>query len=107
MVNIEKLSEVAMEIITYAGLAKSNYLMALKECKQGRKEEAVKKLDEGSKEFAKAHECHGKILLDEMQTLEPQVSLLIVHAEDQLMSAETIKILVEELIELYKERRGD
>lgn len=107
MVNIEKLSEVAMEIITYAGIAKSNYLMALKECKQGRREEAIKKLEEGSQEFAKAHECHGKLLVDEMQTLEPQVSLLLVHAEDQLMGAETIKILVEELIEIYEERRGN
>ena len=105
MVNIEKLSEVAMGIITYAGLAKSDYLMALKEYKEGRKEESVKKLEEGSNEFAKAHECHGSILSDEMQTLEPQISLLLTHAEDQLMGAEIIRILVEELIELYKERR--
>lgn len=106
MVDIEKISEAAMQIITYAGLAKSNYLLALKECKQGRKAEAVNKLNEGLKEFVKAHEYHRKVLLDEVETLEPQVSLLLVHAEDQLMNAETIKIVVEEFIELYEERRG-
>lgn len=106
MIDIEKISAVAMEIITYAGLAKSNYLIALKECKQGRYEEAKVKLEEGSNEFVKAHKCHGKLLTVEMQTLQPQVTLFLVHAEDQLMSAETIKILVEELIEIYKESRG-
>ena len=90
MVDIEKVSMTAMEIITYAGLAKSNYLMALKDYKAGKKDEAFKKIEEGSAEFAKAHEA--------------QVCLLLVHAEDQLMGAESIRLLVEELIELYGER---
>ncbi|OUQ59550.1 PTS lactose/cellobiose transporter subunit IIA [Tyzzerella sp. An114] len=104
MVDIEKVSMTAMEIITYAGLAKSNYLMALKDYKAGKKDEAFKKIEEGSAEFAKAHEVHSKVLTDEMEKLEPQVCLLLVHAEDQLMGAESIRLLVEELIELYGER---
>ena len=31
-----------------------------------------------------------------------EVCLLLMHAEDQLMAAETIKLLAVELIELYK-----
>lgn len=104
MVDVEEISLKAMEIITYAGLAKSNYLMALKDYKAGKKEEAYKKLEEGSLEFAKAHEVHIKILSDEMEKLESQVSLLLVHAEDQLMGAENIRLLVEELIEIYLEK---
>ena len=30
MVNVEQISQVAMQVITYAGMAKSNYLEALK-----------------------------------------------------------------------------
>ena len=30
MANVEQISQVAMQVITYAGLAKSNYLEALK-----------------------------------------------------------------------------
>ena len=104
MVDIKKVSLSAMEIITYAGLAKSNYLIALKDYKSGKKEEALKKIEEGANEFSKAHNIHSQILTDEMEKLEPQVSLLLVHAEDQLMGAESIKILVEELIEIYSER---
>lgn len=99
---VENLSEVAMKIITCAGLAKSNYLMALDDAKKGNREAAMKKLQEGSDVYSKAHHIHSSVLSDEMQKLEPQVSLLLVHAEDQLMSAETIKILVQELIEVYQ-----
>ena len=102
MVDIEKVSQLAMEMITYAGMAKSNYLLALKDYKAGK--EALKKIEDGAIEFTKAHEVHSQILTDEMEKLEPQVSLLLVHAEDQLMGAETLKILVEELIDIYKER---
>lgn len=99
---VENLSEVAMKIITCAGLAKSNYLMALDDAKKGNREEAMKKLQEGADVYSEAHHIHASVLTDEMQKLEPQVSLLLVHAEDQLMSAETIKILVQELIEVYQ-----
>ena len=101
MVDVEKISLTAMEIITYAGLAKSNYMMALKEYKAGNKEDPTKKMEEGSDAFLKAHEVRSKILTDEMEKLEPQVCLLLVHAEDQLMGAETIRLLVDELMELY------
>lgn len=104
MVDVEKISLTAMEIITYAGLAKSNYMMALKEYKAGNKNDAAQKMEEGSDAFLKAHEVHSKILTDEMEKLEPQVCLLLVHAEDQLMGAETIRLLVDELMELYGEK---
>lgn len=40
-----------------------------------------------------------------MNTEEPQISLLMTHAEDQLMAAETLKTVILELIELYRERK--
>lgn len=32
-----------------------------------------------------------------------EFSLIIMHAEDQMMAAETIKSLIEEMIEVFKE----
>lgn len=104
MINIEEISQNAMEIITYAGVAKSNYLEALEDYRKGNKEDALNKMESGSKVFTIAHEFHAKALTDEMQKLEPQVSLLLIHAEDQLMNAETIKILVKELMKMYDEK---
>lgn len=106
MVNIEKVSQVAMEIITYAGMAKSCYIEALQLFKQCKYEESYAKMEEGEKSFATAHGAHLETLSDEMRTQEPQITLLLTHAEDQLMGAETIKLLVQENIDTYKEMRG-
>lgn len=101
MVDIEKISEEAMKIITFSGMAKSKYMEALKVYKVKKIAEAENMLAEGDKWAGEAHGIHSKILTEEMQTLTPQISLLLTHGEDQLMSAETIRILVTELKELY------
>lgn len=104
MADVEALSMQAMEIITYAGMAKSSYVNALKQAKQGEKEQAAQTLKDGDKMIAKAHESHFGLLQKEAQTGEPQVSLMILHAEDQLMACETIRLMAAELMELYGER---
>lgn len=106
MVDVEKISQVAMEIITYAGLAKSCYMEALLQFKSGAYDTSMRKLEEGDQSFSKAHGSHLQTLSDEMNQRDPQITLLLTHAEDQLMSAETIKILVQEHIDIYKEMRG-
>ncbi len=105
MADVEALSMQAMEIITYAGMAKSGYVNALKQAKQGEVKEAAETLKEGDRMIAKAHESHFGLLQKEAQTGEPQVSLMILHAEDQLMACETIRLLVTELMELYEAQR--
>lgn len=106
MPDLEKLSSVAMEIITYSGAAKSTYIQAMHLAKKQQVEEAQQKLIEGDKYLQQAHDQHLCLLQEEAVTNEPQVSMLVVHAEDQFMSCETIKIMVQEFMELYKERNS-
>lgn len=106
MVNVEKISQVAMEIITYAGLSKSCYLEALHFFKHGEYAESKRKFSEGDDSFTKAHGAHLATLQEEMANQDPQITLLLTHAEDQLMGAETTKVLVQECISLYRELRG-
>ena len=47
---------------------------------------------------------HLQLLQQEMNTQEPQITMLMAHAEDQLMSAETIKTLIQEIILLIESR---
>ncbi|MCB7320664.1 PTS lactose/cellobiose transporter subunit IIA [Lacrimispora sp. 210928-DFI.3.58] len=101
MVDIEALTMQAMGIVTYAGMAKSSYINALKCAKKHETEEAGKLLKEGDSMLAQAHESHMGLLQKEAESLEPQVCLMIVHGEDQLMSCETIRLLVTELMEIY------
>lgn len=105
MVNVEKVSMIAMEIITYAGLAKSCYLEALTMFKHGEYKASKGKMEQGDDSFTKAHSTHLQILQDEMTLQDPQITLLLTHAEDQLMGAETVKTVVQECIDLYRELR--
>lgn len=102
MVDIEKMAQTAMYIVTYAGSAKSCYMNALASAKKGDFEKAQELIKEGDKHFAEAHHSHIGVLEEEVQTLTPQISLLMTHAEDQIMSAETLKTVILELIELYE-----
>lgn len=106
MKNFEKISESAMQVITYSGVAKSNYLMALKEFRKNNISEYFNLLKEGDKNYTFAHDEHLSILQDEMNLKEAQITMLLAHAEDQLMAVETVKILVQEIVELLKDIRG-
>ena len=97
MANVEQISQVAMQVITYSGLAKSNY----RENDQTAYEQSMSNGDES---FSQAHEAHLQLLQQEMNTQEPQITMLMAHAEDQLMSAETIKTLIQEIILLIESR---
>lgn len=105
MVNIEKMAECAMLMISFAGMAKSCYMEALQLAKQGKFEEADIKMMEGDKNFTEAHDGHLDLLQTEVTTGAPQICLLMTHAEDQLMGAETLKTIIIELIDLYKDRK--
>ena len=58
MVNIEKMAETAMYIVTYAGTAKSCYMNGLSEAKKGNFEKAHELLKEGDNNMAQAHQSH-------------------------------------------------
>lgn len=105
MVDVEALSLEAMEIVTYAGGAKSSYIQALKLAKKKDYVASKVSVKTGDEMMSKAHKKHFGLLKKEAETMEAQVSLMILHAEDQLMSCETIKLVVTELIELYQERK--
>lgn len=102
MLDLEQLSATAMEIITYSGGAKSSYIQAMQLAKKHQFEESQLKMDEGDSIIKHAHAQHMELLQKEAEKNEPQVSMLVLHAEDQFMSCETIKIMVQEFIEIYK-----
>lgn len=106
MVNIEKMAETAMYIVIYAGTAKSCYMNGLSEAKKGNFEKAHELLKEGDNNMAQAHQSHIGVLEEEVTSLTPQISLLMCHAEDQIMGAETLKTVIIELIELYQKKEN-
>jgi PTS system cellobiose-specific IIA component len=102
-------------IISASGEAKSTSLAAINSAKNGDIAGAKEKLLEVKKYKQMAHEHHSNLVQKEAQQMLDKenakfgdnkedfyVSLLLVHAEDQMMSAETIEILAKEMIDLYE-----
>lgn len=70
---------------------------------QGRRlRRAEKLIEEGETDFLAGHKAHQQLLTDEAAGTAAPVTLLLAHAEDQLMSAEAFKILAREFIDLYQ-----
>ena len=101
MENMENLEMAAMQIISNVGTARSSYIEAIQEAKKGNYDRALEIIKEGDEFFAEGHDAHLKLLQEEAQG-KSVVMLLILHAEDQLMSAEGFKIIATELIDVYK-----
>lgn len=96
----------AMEMISAAGLARSRYLEAVRAAKESDFERVCVLLEEGEECFGNAHEIHAELLAsgcgDLLDCKSTGINLILVHAEDQMMCAETFRALGMELIEIYK-----
>lgn len=99
---MEGLELVCFQIISSAGMAKNSFIEAMKEAKKGDFEKAKTCINEGESYFAQGHSIHAKLIQQEAGDEQVIPSLLLLHAEDQLMSVETCKIIANELIETYE-----
>ncbi|MDR2709273.1 MAG: PTS lactose/cellobiose transporter subunit IIA [Elusimicrobiota bacterium] len=99
----EQLEEQLFEIISYVGGAKSCFIEAIRAAKGTDYATADLKMKEGSDMFVKGHKVHASLLQKEMDGRTSTVSLILIHAEDQLMAADSFKTLALEFINVYKE----
>ena len=89
-------------IITYVGTARSFFINAIQCAKKGDFQEAAALISQGDEAYTQGHHIHADLLtLDANGKLE-HGGLILMHAEDQLMSAETFRVLAEEFIDVYK-----
>ena len=106
----EELELTLFQIITAAGGCKSNYIGAIQLAKEGKVEEAKDLVKEGDQFLAQAHDPHAKLLAQEAQLAvegknsSDLVCLLLIHAEDQMMSCEVFKQMAVEFIDLYENK---
>lgn len=88
-------------IITNSGVSKSFTMEALDKAKE-KDYEAVEELFEKAEEALRlASQEHFKALKEDMEK-GIDVNILMLHAEDQMMSSETILTLSKKIVELTK-----
>ena len=91
-----------MELIVNAGAAKSGYIEAIRLAREGDCEGAAKAREEAAEAYQQAHELHFKMISEEMEATGATKKLLLIHAEDQLNSAEVFKEISADMAELYR-----
>ncbi len=88
---MEGLELICFEIISSVGMARSLYIEAIQEAKAGNFEQAQELIKQGDESFTEGHHSHAKLIQQEAGGEATQMTLLLTHAEDQLMSAEAFK----------------
>lgn len=99
---MEAMEQICFQIISYTGEAKSDYIEAMGAAREYDFEKAERLMKEGMAVFVEGHKVHGQLIQKEAAGDNVQLSLLLMHAEDQLLGAETLKVIADELIAVYK-----
>ena len=100
---MEKEMEI-MDIISNGGDARSSILKAVRCARVGEFEEAERLIKRAEESLNKAHNTQTQLIQAEIRGERNEISLLMVHAQDHLMNAITVKELSIELIAESKKR---
>lgn len=88
------------QIISSVGMARTCFIEAIDHAIDENFEQAESKIKEGEEYFVEGHKAHAAMIQKEADGNRTEIILLLLHAEDQLMSAESFKILAEKFIRL-------
>lgn len=98
----ENIQVVSFDIILHSGSARSLVHEALTAMRTGNFEEADKKLDEANEELLLAHKSQTQLLQDYASGEKIEMEIILVHAQDHLMTTMTLQEIAIEMEYLYK-----
>lgn len=104
-INVD-LEPIILKIIAHSGEARSTAFAALKEAKSEKYDEAVALLEKSRAASLLAHQAQTELLFLEAGGEPVTVNVLLVHAQDHLMSSVLAQELIQEMVTMYKEMRG-
>ncbi|WP_302537356.1 PTS lactose/cellobiose transporter subunit IIA [Clostridium saudiense] len=96
------LEEISFNIICFAGNARSMCIEALGLSRQGKFYEAEKLIAEAEEELNKSHGFQSKLIMAEADGDELTPNILLIHSQDHLMNAITVKDMAKEMMEMHK-----
>lgn len=101
---MDKMTEIAFQIILYAGNGKSSAMEAIQEAKAGNFEEADKLIETAGEELGEAHSYQTNLLKDEASGEGAAINVILIHSQDHLMTSMTVRDLAIEIIEIYRNK---
>ncbi len=100
---MEQLEQLIFQLIANSGSARSNIFEAFDFAQEGDFEKANELMKEAKKEILEAHRIQTSLIHKDSQGEEVKINILMVHAQDHLMSSILAKDLVEKMIEMQLE----
>jgi PTS system cellobiose-specific IIA component len=91
-----------MQLIMHGGTARSKAMEAIASAKEGRIEAARAELREAEAALVEAHKSQADLIQAEADGEAIPASLLLMHAQDHLMNAITVKDMAAEFVDLYE-----
>lgn len=98
-----ELENVIMKLIMNGGDARSASMRAINAAEKNEFDEAEKLLANAKESLNKAHEVQTQLIREEVRNNNIKVTLLMVHAQDHVMNAMTVRDLAESIINSRKE----
>lgn len=102
MASREEVSMVGFAIVAYAGDAKTALIKALNEARDGNFEKARKLVEESNQSIVDAHNEQTKLLSQEAGGDDMDVTFIMVHGQDTLMTTMMLKDEVQYFIDEYE-----
>ncbi len=100
----DELIDTSMMLIVHSGDARAAAFRALQAAKEGDFAQAKELMAESKAKALEAHHIQTGLLADEGNGEGPQVSLLLVHAQDHLMTSMLAQELIAEIIDLHEKK---
>lgn len=97
------LEEIVFTIISHAGNSRSACFEALDFAKNGDFDKANLLMKQAKGELSEVHNIQTSLIQEEAAGNKHEISLLLMHAEDHLMTAILAKDLISELIQMHKD----
>jgi PTS system cellobiose-specific IIA component len=95
-------AEVAMSLIAYSGEARTHAFEALKCARKNDFIQAKELMERAEKSSLRAHQAQTSLLVSEANGNAVNLNVLLVHAQDHLMTSMLALELIQELIVLHE-----
>ena len=107
MMDNEEFDSVVMELVVNAGNGRSCAIQAIREARAGRFAQAQELLDECNESLLACHKTQTDLVQAELKGEEVKLNLLMVHAQDHIMNAMTVRDIATEIIAMIKEMKKE
>lgn len=102
--NREELQMLGFEIVAYAGDARSSLMKLLHEVRNGNFDHVEDYLKEADENLKRAHNAQTKALSEEASGNNLDIGFIFVHGQDHLMTTILLQEIIQDFVELYKEK---